>query len=246
MLKRLTLLVFCLLLAGVSVVGAQDTTPPATPEVMTPDQACLQKGGNLTDGQCILSANLKMSVQYPLDLAQNDLVASTIDPFIQTTKNDFLSVLTQGFQPGSGGYELDINTDVVPYSSDVTSLVFSIYNYSGGAHGTSAYQTYTFDLAAGQLVTLEDLFQPNSGYLAVIDPLVEQALKTQVGDMIDPTWLQQGTGENPENYRHFALGADALTFYFDQYQVAPGAAGTQSVSIPLSALSDVLAPEYAP
>ncbi len=246
MLKRLALLFFCLLLAGVSVAAAQDTTPPATPEATTPDQACLQKGGNLTDGQCILSANVKISVQYPLDLAQNDFVANTIDPFIQTTKNDFLSVLNDSFLPGSGQYELDVNTEVVQYSSDVTSLVFTIYNYSGGAHGTSAYQTYTFDLAAGQLVTLEDLFQPNSNFLAVIDPLVEQALKTQVGDMLDPTWLQQGTGENPENYRHFALSADALTFYFDQYQVAPGAAGTQSVSIPLSALGDVLAPEYAP
>ena len=103
---------------------------------------------------------LKISVQYPLDLAQNDFVASTIDPFIQTTKNDFLSVLDEGFLPGSGGYELDVNTDVVHYSGDVVSLVFTIYNYSGGAHGTSAYQTYTFDLAAGELVTLEDLFQP--------------------------------------------------------------------------------------
>lgn len=246
MLKRLTLLIFCLLLAGVAVAGAQDTTPLVTPEATTPDQACMQKGGNLTDGQCILSANLKMSVQYPLDVAQNDFVASTIDPFIQTTKNDFLNSLLQGFQPGSGGYELDINTDVVNHSAEVVSLVFSIYNYTGGAHGTSMYQTYTFDLAAGQLVSLEDLFQPNSNYLAVIDPLVEESLKTQVGDMLDPTWLQQGTGENPENYRHFALGADALTFYFDQYQVAPGAAGTLSVSIPLSQLSDVLAPEYAP
>ncbi len=239
--KRLTLLII-LLFVGISVASAQDDSQAT----LTPDEACLQKGGNMTDGQCILSADMKISVQYPLDLAQNAFVADTIDPFIEQTKNDFLSALEQGFIPGSSQYELDVNTEQMQYSDDVVSLVFSVYGYMGGAHGTSSYQTFTFDLAAGEVVTLDEVFQPDSDYLSVIDPLVEQALKDQIGDMIDPDWLTQGTGVDPENYRHFALDSDAMVFYFDQYQVAAGAAGTQSVRIPLSEISDVLAPEYAP
>jgi len=49
-----------------------------------------------------------------------------------------------------------------------------------------------------------------------------------------------------ENYQNWVLTPDALVFTFEQYQVAPYAAGPQTVTIPLSDVQDILAPEFAP
>lgn len=223
----------CALCVAVSGVSAQT------------DDQCLQKGGNLNDdGKCILSATLNMSVDYPLELAQNPLIADTIDPYIQQSKNDLLQPLMESFMPGSAQYALDITYETSQYSDTILTLIFTNYQYTGGAHGSTIIQTYTFDLANQTLISLDDLFTNTADALAIIDPLVEADLTTKLGDMLDANWLKQGTGTDPQNYQTFALNADSITFYFQQYQVAAYATGIHQVAIPLTALSSVLAPEY--
>lgn len=234
--RRLTiaaaLCALCLLM--VSVVSAQA------------DDQCLQKGGNLSDdGKCILSATLNMSVDYPLDLAQDPLIANTIDPYIQQAKNDLLQFLMEGFNPGSAQYELDITYETSQYSDTVLTLIFTTYQYSGGAHGSTIIQTYTFDLANQNVIHLDDLFTNTGDALAIIAPLVEADITAKLGDMLDANWLAQGSGTDPQNYQTFSLSGDSITFYFQQYQVAAYAAGIQQVTIPLSELSSVLAPAFA-
>ena len=41
-----------------------------------------------------------------------------------------------------------------------------------------------------------------------------------------------GALPKPENYQTFVVGADSVTFIFQEYQVAPYAAGPQEVSLP--------------
>lgn len=216
----------------------------------TDDDACMQKGGILTDGNCVLSASAEIKVDYPLELAQNEIVASTIDPFIQQSKDDFLQILSGPFIPAPGPYALDISYEVVRHSDTVVSLVFTTYDFTGGAHGNTAFRTFTFDLAAGTVITLDDLFTDTAQALEVISPLAEADIAQQFTDAgapdFDTDWLHQGTSPDPANYPNFALDATDLVFYFPPYQVAAYAFGTQTVRIPLADLSSVLAPEFAP
>ncbi|MCC6802071.1 MAG: DUF3298 and DUF4163 domain-containing protein [Anaerolineae bacterium] len=210
------------------------------------DDQCLQKGGNLgDDGKCILSATLNMSVDYPLELAQDPLIANTIDPYIQQAKNDLLQFLMEGFSPGSAQYALDITYETSQYSDTILTLIFTTYQYSGGAHGSTIIQTYTFDLANQNVIHLDDLFTNTGDALALIAPLVTDDLTEKLGDMLDAGWLAQGSGTDPQNYQTFSLTPDSIIFYFQQYQVAAYAAGIQQVTIPLSALGSVLAPDFA-
>ena len=126
------------------------------------------------------------------------------------------------------------------------SLIFTTYQFTGGAHGSTVIQTYTFDLANDRLIRLDDLFTNTNDALAIIAPLVEESLTTTLGDMLDADWLAQGSGTDPQNYQTFSLDANSITFYFQQYQVAPYAAGLQTVTIPLAQLSSILAPDFAP
>jgi hypothetical protein len=213
------------------------------------EQQCQQKGGNLTEeGKCLLAAQIHISVDYPLALAQNPLIANAIDPFIQQTKNDLLQFLMEGFYPGPDQYELDVTYETTQRGDNLLSLIFTEYIYTGGAHPTTFFRTFTFDLAANQVLALDDLFEPGSNPFAVLGPVVEDLLKQQLAAMgiTDDEYVHNGSGENPDNYQNFALDGDELVFYFPPAQVAAHVAGPQIVRVPLSALSSILAPEFVP
>ena len=226
----------CVLVVSVCVVSAHQ------------EDRCLIAGGSWDDGNCSLSISVDISMDYPLELAQNGLVASIIDPFFETTKDDFLAQLQGRFIFGEqyGSSILDISYEEFWYSDDIVSLVFDIFEYPGGIHGYTLFQTYMFNLNTQKVLTLNDLFLPDGDPFAVIAPSVEAKLTEQLGVWANFSRIETGTGNDPENYRAFALDQDALLFYFGDYQVAPYAAGPQTVTIPLTDLSTILAPEFAP
>ncbi len=234
--KRLALVAFlCALCVGAMAVSAQTETPQADP--------CMAKGGTTSaDGKCMLTMDLKISVDYPIDLAQNPLIASTIDPFIQSAKDDFMQAVGQDFYPIQAPNELDITYAVTNHSDTIMSLVFTVYEYTGGAHGTTSVTTFTFDTTNNRLITLDNVFSNTTNALNIIKPLAQAAVKAAVGDMNQQDMLDEGTAADPKNYQAFSLDADSITFYFQQYQVAPGAAGIQKVTIPFAQLSSVLDP----
>jgi hypothetical protein len=228
--KRLAIAALCALSIGITAVSAGGDDP------------CMPKGGATVDGKCLLTTEARVTVDYPLELGQNEVVASTIDPFIQSVRDNFFQTISGAFIPAPGPYELDITYEEVKHSDTLVSLVFTVYEFTGGAHGNTATQTYLFDLQNGIPLTLDSLFTDTDAALAVINPLVEADISAKLGDMLDAQWLHDGTGTNPANYQQFALDGANLIFYFPPYQVAPYAAGTQTVSIPLRQLADVLAP----
>jgi hypothetical protein len=146
--------------------------------------------------------------------------------------------------PTSAGYFLSIGYDEYRFSNDIISLLFTISDYTGGAHPNSYYRTFTFDLVEEHVLTLDDVFVNTADALSVISPLVQQNLLTQAGDMSDPTWIEQGTGFVPENYQNFAITPDELIFFFPPYQVAAYAAGPQEVHLPLEQIGSVLAAAF--
>jgi Protein of unknown function (DUF3298)/Deacetylase PdaC len=225
--KRLAIAAaLCALCIGGAAVSAQSN-----------DDACLQKGGMVDDkGKCMLTINLQVSVDYPLELTQqSDLVASTVDDVIKKAKDEIMTSVSGDFIPGSGQYALDITYDTVTHSDNIYTLVLTVYQFMGGAHGSTSILPYTFDLKNNKVLTLDDLFINTADALKLIEPLAQDAIKTAIGaDMVQDDMLTAGTAPTVDNYQFFSLDKDSITFYFQQYQVAPYAAGIQTVTIPLS------------
>lgn len=231
--KRLIIAALCAFSLGVTTVFAGGDDP------------CMPKGGTTVDGKCLLTTEAHATVDYPLDLGQNEVVASTIDPFIQSAQQNFFQTVGGAFIPAPGPYELDITYEQLQHTDSIISLVFTVYEFTGGAHGMTTTQTYTFDLQNNVVLTLDSLFIDTAAALEIISPIVQADISSKLGEMLDAQWLADGSGTNPANYQAFALDGDNLVFYFQPYQVAPYAAGTQTVSIPLSDLANVLKPEFA-
>ncbi|HVU11911.1 MAG TPA: DUF3298 domain-containing protein [Phototrophicaceae bacterium] len=238
--KRLVLAAFlCALCVGAVAVSAQAATSETDP--------CWQKGGNTSaDGKCVLTIDAQVSVDYPLDLTQKyDIIGQTIDPVIAKAKDDFFSAVSGDFIPVPGPFVLQITYDTAQHSDTVMTLILTIYQFQGGAHGSTALLPFNFDLKNNKVLTLDDIFTSTPDAIKLIEPIVQSTVKTALGDMNVQDMLDAGTGTDPNNYQYFSLDADSITFYFQQYQVAPYAAGIQKVTIPFSQLTSVLKPGIA-
>jgi len=137
------------------------------------------------------------------------------------------------------GYEEQIGTHTVSYA-------YTLHMDTLGAHPNTFFRTFTFDLESGEELEIGDLFLPRSDYLKRLSAIAEFELSKSLGEFVDIEYIRQGTGPEAINFQSFAIDGTNLVLLFPPYQVAPYAAGAQTVSIPLEQLRDILRPEYAP
>jgi hypothetical protein len=63
-----------------------------------------------------------------------------------------------------------------------------------------------------------------------------------MGELSDENWIKEGAGAKAENFENWNLTKKGLMFTFNQYQIAPYAAGGSQVIIPY----DKLKPYFKP
>ncbi len=125
-------------------------------------------------------------------------------------------------------YELDMGYDKGETDSNIVSVIFNVYNFEGGAHGTGYFVPLNYNVKTNAEIKLADLFLNQSDYLQKISNYCTTDLTKQLIDKlgsIDGTYLQEGAGPNADNFQFFLINKDSIVFYFPQYQVAFGAAG---------------------
>jgi predicted secreted protein len=120
--------------------------------------------------------------------------------------------------------------------NNLLSVVFLDYQYMGGAHGTTAQTSYTFDLKTGKDYAIKDLFQSASDYTAPFNNFVKSEIKER--DLYELTTfsaiaLDQG----------YYLDNSGVTIYFQQYEYFPYAAGIQTFKLDYATLKEILNPD---
>lgn len=124
------------------------------------------------------------------------------------------------------------------------SYLYSIYLDTLGAHPNAFYRTFVFDAKTGSELTLGNLFLPKTAYLARLSALSREKLMASLGEMADADYIKDGTKPETDSFQSFSIDGANLVLTFPPYQVAPYAAGTQTVSIPFADLADILKPAY--
>lgn len=122
--------------------------------------------------------------------------------------------------------ELVSSYDSVYIGADVASVALSISEYTGGAHGNTVIIGVNVDRTTGKELTQGDALALIGKTLPqVADESVVQLKATLGEDLTFP----EGADAKAENYGTFLVSEDRVTFVFNNYQVAPYAAGQQSV-----------------
>ncbi len=143
-------------------------------------------------------------------------------------------------------YEDDLYVDVVRADSQVFSILLTNYTFMGGAHGSSYYEGVTFDCSTGDILSIDDfgdatsIAEVSKDYIfSLIDESDENAKSylfdsegVSYKDTIEESFAD--TSLLPSYY----LSARGLVFVYQQYDIAPYAAGMISFTVPYSQFSD--------
>lgn len=226
------------------------TTPVATPPptlTLTPiplyAQVTLASIPRHEEGQL---PNFTLDLQTPQLEGSNDGRAINFNTLmrvvVQEEEDMFRGMVANlPVEPIAGGSFLDISfIQLAPYGNLISIRFSIIFNSDGAAHPGHYSRTLTYDLEGGLEVTLEHLFLPGVDYLTPISGYCIAALR-QRDFGLDDSWLG-GASPIVENYRNWNVTGDGLLITFDEYQVAPYAAGPQEVVIPYTEIAGILDP----
>jgi predicted secreted protein len=119
-------------------------------------------------------------------------------------------------------------------NSRILSLTVDYYQYTGGAHGITERRPYNIDLGTGQDLALKDLFTSNFDYRSVINKEISRQIDSNKDMYFEGDMGFQGISEDQDYY----LQDDALVVVFQQYEIAPYAAGIPEFIIPLNLFGD--------
>jgi hypothetical protein len=111
--------------------------------------------------------------------------------------------------------------------SDIISAELILSQYTGGAHPSTIFAGVAFDVDSGKRLELSDALALIGKSIETLSASSSAILARDLGDVF---MFPEGANTNPENFSSFVVSRDAVTFIFQQYQVAPYAAGPQRVS----------------
>jgi len=236
--SSLALAVSAVAVLGWSGTGAAGAAP--TPAPPPPAPTCADLSGVVDANQiCQIQATnpgYSLHVDYPVDFPD----AQAVFDYVQQTRDGFLNVAQM---PDLRLMPYELDTTSTQYASSVPprktrSVVFKTYQGVGGAHPTTFYKAFTWDLDQQKPVTIDTLFKPASKPFPVILPLVQAEVDKQLGQQVT---IEPGDGLDPSKYENFAVTDDSLIFFFSQGDILPEAAGALQVAIPRGPVAAMIA-----
>lgn len=203
-------------------------------------------GGYPTEENGGCTYSITVNISYPPSVSEYPAAAAAVDELLTLTRDSFFADMGDMYGPYFGGGALDIFYEEYEHGAALRSIVFTVYAFTGGAHGNTYFSSITVDTIADIELALDgDIFLPDTDFVSVLQPLVVAQLAETMGEYADMDWINDGTDE-ADDYIAWAINAGTLELFFAPYQVAPYAMGTFQVSIPVEDLYPVINPMLIP
>jgi len=188
----------------------------------------------------------KIEIVYPVTGKESidSRVLECVGEKAEEIKSEALSFSQEAERPEGlePEYVLEMDYEVFSPNTQVVSFKFDGYQFTGGAHGIGVLKTMIFDLETGCEYILSDIFRGESAYLQKLSRLSREQLKKEekLGDLYDEFMVNPGTAPEVENFKNFVLTKEGIIIFFEDYQVAPYAAGEQKVEFTYSEFEEEL------
>ena len=207
---------------------------PSWPAAAAPP-TCDSLGGTVDAAQmCHVHAtgprytlDMTFPTDYPDEQALTDYITQNRDGFVN---------VAQGSGPRDQPYQMAATTEQHTAGQpphNTRSVVLKLFQDLGGAHPSTWYKAFNYNLGTNQPITFDNLFAPGTTPLDSIFPLVQRDLERQnpLGAAILPS-----TGLDPSHYQNFAITDDQLIFYFAPGELLPAFAGPSQAQVPRNAI----------
>jgi hypothetical protein len=179
----------------------------------------------------------KGTARYPEFLGKSEVEAlanSRISAWVNKSLKDFAQESNRAFrqlgQPRAA-YEFLATGTVSTHTMRLISCYFTVYSYTGGAHGNTGFVPFNFGIIRGKATSLKlaDLFMPGYDYRTAVNDMVMARLS--MNDRA--AWVQNGEVTkltNPQ-MEQFVILKDGLMFLFEPYAMGPYSAGSFKVKL---------------
>jgi hypothetical protein len=185
-----------------------------------------------------------IEIKYPIiasDHTFNTAVLHHVTTMATGFRNGLPKTASTGY-PDYGAY-LKGKYTVQILKNGIVSVLFEYTEYTPGAvHPWGVMSSINYDTRSAQFLRLSDLFRPGSNYVSRLSEICIHEL--QQHEYPAETAIHHGAGPVEKNFEVFTLTNTELVVHFQQYQVAPGAVGSEQVSIPLKRLAPLLRKDY--
>jgi hypothetical protein len=182
-------------------------------------------------------------LRYPVVNGIDPTVAASVDAVFlgnaMATLTSFTKDATAQGPPRSGAPPSSV-TQTFSVSLSEPALLslgeLSTEYLAQAAHPIATLSTFTFDLRAGQRLTLAGLFRPGSPYLADLSTQSRARLRVLLHLPSLDSQIDAGTRPSASNFQAWQLVPSGLRITFAEYQVGPFYIGMPAIVIPWSSL----------
>lgn len=133
------------------------------------------------------------------------------------------------------------DTKAVPvfFNEKILSYSISTSSFTGGAHPNSYLQYYNFELSSGRILKPSDIFK--EGFESKLNEIIEKKFREKNKLAAGESLTEGGLFENKINFNdNFAVIKDGILFYYNNYEIAPYAAGPTEIMMTYAELGDII------
>ena len=188
--------------------------------------------------------NKKQGISYEADIdypvfEKEPLLNAQVSDIVQKNLEAFNSEFFSAEAPAyPQAFEFDIDSSSVYEDTNHISFLLTVYQFTGGAHGSTTLIPITYSKQTKKLLSLEEVVQPaRKDWLATLSTEARKQLNAQVKKQkfsSDEDWINKGTEPTKENFAIFKLEKNSVRIIFSQYQVGPYASGMPEIVVPRS------------
>ena len=177
-------------------------------------------------------------IDYPV-FEKEPLLNAQVSDIVQKNLEAFNSEFFSAEAPAyPQAFEFDIDSSSVYEDTNHISFLLTVYQFTGGAHGSTTLIPITYSKQTKKLLSLEEAVQPaRKDWLATLSTEARKQLNAQVKKQkfsSDEDWINKGTEPTKENFAIFKLEKNSVRIIFSQYQVGPYASGMPEIVVPRS------------
>lgn len=172
-------------------------------------------------------------------------LSAALDEGVENSKKDVLSrrdeILKDYFTPdmlereGFEGFSMEMSSQIIRADSAFTSVKNTYFDYAGGAHPTTVISGYNYLTQDGSEIKLEDIFTDETSVISALhDKLNSDYPDAGFFNLDEDIKMYKFNPGEDDPELTWTLGYDGVTFYFNQYELAPYASGIQIVTLPFN------------
>jgi hypothetical protein len=128
-----------------------------------------------------------------------------------------------------------VSNNITGYNNNIISFTVELSGYTGGAHGYHGVAGYVYDLSTDGFITEDDFAGINyrQNMAAVITGKIKEIHGIEPDGQLDEFDFWSNEIEPNGN---FSIDSRGITYYFNEYEIAPYSSGMTAVFIPFNEL----------